>query len=204
MCEKNRNRQSDAELVEAPENGASVEAERPELVAALVENHRAFLLFLERRLGDRALAEDVLQDAFVRSAEKVDTLRDQTALVPWFYRVLRNAIVDHQRKRGTAHRALAELAAELETQRAGTDTHGAICGCIMELARTLKPEYAEALTRIEVEGVSVKRYAEEAGITSSNAGVRVFRARAALRKQVQKSCGTCATHGCVDCTCRRP
>jgi hypothetical protein len=47
----------------------------------------------------------------------------------------------------------------------------------------------------------VKDYAAEAGISSSNAGVRVFRAREALRRQVVLSCGTCATHGCFDCSC---
>jgi len=47
----------------------------------------------------------------------------------------------------------------------------------------------------------VKDYAARAGLTASNAGVRVFRAREALRKQVARSCGTCADHGCFDCTC---
>lgn len=175
-----------------------------EIAPALVENHRAFLAFLERRLGDRALAEDVLQDAFVRSIDKVSALRDREAIVPWFYRVLRNAIIDHQRRRATASRALAELAGELEVEREGDETHGAVCQCIARLTETLKPEYAEALRRIEIDGVAVKDYADEAGITKSNAGVRVFRARDALRKQVQRSCGTCATHGCVDCTCSAP
>ena len=72
------------------------------------------------------------------------------------------------------------------------------------LAETLKPEYAVALKRIEVDGVAVKDFAAEAGITSNNSAVRVFRAREALRQQVRKSCGTCATHGCVDCTCGAP
>ena len=49
--------------------------------------------------------------------------------------------------------------------------------------------------------MAVKDYAAEAGITSNNAAVRVFRAREALRKQVARSCGTCADHGCLDCTC---
>jgi DNA-directed RNA polymerase specialized sigma24 family protein len=31
-----------------------------------LENHRAFLSYLERRVGDRALAEDILQDAFAK------------------------------------------------------------------------------------------------------------------------------------------
>lgn len=173
----------------------------PDTIRVLVDNHRAFLAFLERRLGDRALAEDILQDAFVRSFDKVAALRDEDAIVPWFYRMLRNAVVDHQRRRASASRALDAFATELETEGAGTDTHGAICKCIAELAGTLKPEYADALRRVEIDGVAVKDYASEAGITANNAGVRVFRARDALRSQVKASCGTCATHGCVDCTC---
>jgi RNA polymerase sigma-70 factor (ECF subfamily) len=49
----------------------------------------------------------------------------------------------------------------------------------------------------------VKAYAEQKGLSSSNAAVRVFRAREALKKRVIESCGTCAEHGCVDCTCKR-
>ncbi|MDQ3037956.1 MAG: sigma-70 family RNA polymerase sigma factor [Myxococcota bacterium] len=173
----------------------------PDLAATLVDNHRAFLSFLERRLGDRALAEDILQDAFIRTVDKAGALRDQEALVPWFYRVLRNAVIDHHRRRATASKALTELAAELETEQSGTEAHGAVCQCVKKLTATLKPEYAEALTRIEIDGIAVKDYAQEAGITSNHAGVRVFRARDALRKQVQRSCGTCAEHGCLDCTC---
>lgn len=175
--------------------------ETPETVTALVENHRTFLAFLERRLGDRALAEDLLQDAFVRGLDKANELRDEEAVVAWFYRVLRNVVIDHHRRGATRSKALERLAAELETARAGTEAHGAVCQCVKTLAETLDPKYAEALRRIELDGVAVKDYAAEVGISASNAGVRVFRARNALRERVQRSCGTCATHGCLDCTC---
>ena len=59
------------------------------------------------------------------------------------------------------------------------------------------------LPAIDVEGVPVKAFAEQAGMSASNAGVRVFRARAALKKRVAESCGTCAEHGCLDCSCRK-
>jgi RNA polymerase sigma-70 factor (ECF subfamily) len=78
-----------------------------------------------------------------------------------------------------------------------------ICACVSRLASTLKPEYAEALTAIEVGGTPVKVFAEQKGLSSGNAAVRVFRAREALKKRVTESCGTCAEHGCVNCTCRR-
>lgn len=81
----------------------------------LVENHREFLRFLERRLGRRDLAEDILQDAFARGLDKLESLRDGEAAVPWFYRTLRNATIDYYRRTKSAHRALAQFAEEMET-----------------------------------------------------------------------------------------
>jgi RNA polymerase sigma factor (sigma-70 family) len=172
------------------------------IVDALVGNHREFLAFLEQRVGDRALAEDLLQEAFARSVEKASGIENEQSAVAWFYRVLRNAVIDHYRRRASATRKLEAFAQELETHtEPSSEIAGAICRCISQLAATLKPEYARALQRIELDGVAVKDYADEAGITSANAGVRIFRAREALKKRVAQSCGTCAEHGCLDCTC---
>lgn len=183
-------------------NGTADGTITAEVARALVENHRAFLGFLERRIGDRELARDVLQEAFLRGFEKLSTLRDDEAATAWFYRMLRNAVVDVRRRRRTSERALDAFEAELlGASEAPPETRNAVCACVARLAATLKPEYRDALQSVEVDGLPVKEYAVKAGITASNAGVRVFRAREALRRQVARSCGTCATHGCVDCTC---
>lgn len=181
--------------------------ENPEVaghtLATLLENHRAFLGYLERRVGDRALAEDILQDAFAKVLSRPEQLPDDEALVPWFYRTLRNAAIDRFRRQGTADRALEAFARELESADAvPDDTRAEVCRCISRLATTLKPEYADALQAIEVEGQPVKSYAERTGLTSGNAAVRVFRAREALKRRVVQSCGTCAEHGCLNCTCQ--
>ena len=174
-----------------------------DVVATLVENHRAFLAFVERRVGDRDLAEEILQAAFVKNLDKFDTVRETA--IGWFYRVLRNAIIDHRRRQTTADKHIDRYAVDADAIGERDDElYGVVCKCVGELASTLKPEYADALRLIEVEGISVKDYAERIGISSSNAGVRVFRAREALRKQVVRSCGTCAAHGCLDCTCGSP
>jgi RNA polymerase sigma factor (sigma-70 family) len=174
-----------------------------QVVDQLVANHRQFLRYVERRVGNRAIAEDILQEAFVRSLDRGDQIQD--SVVGWFYRVLRNAVVDHQRRQAVANRRLDEFASELEaTGDGGEELANVACACIAQLADTLKPEYADALRRIEIDQVAVKDYAEAVGISASNAGVRIFRAREALRKQVARSCGTCAEHGCLDCTCSPP
>ena len=172
-------------------------------VAALLENRRAFLQYLERRVGDRSLAEDILQDAFAKVVARPDQAPTDEAIVPWFYRALRNAAIDQFRRRGASDRAYDAFARELETHESPMpDVAGEICACVSRLASTLKPEYAEALQAIEVGGMPVKAFAEQKGLSSSNAAVRVFRAREALRKRVTESCGACAEHGCVNCTCQ--
>lgn len=173
-------------------------------LTTLIENHRAFLGYLERRVGDRALAEDILQEAFAKVVARPEQAPADESVIPWFYRTLRNAAVDQFRRRGAADRAYEAFARELETHEAPTaDMEAEICACVSRLAATLKPEYAEALEAIEVAGTAVKTFAEQKGLSSSNAGVRVFRAREALKRRVTESCGTCADHGCLNCTCKR-
>ena len=169
----------------------------------LLDNHRAFLRYLERRVGDRALAEDILQDAFLKVLDRPEQAPPDEAVVPWFYRMLRNAAIDRFRRRGAAARAVEAFARELETQRdAAPEMEAEICACIRRLASTLKPDYADALNAIDVAGEPVKAFAEQRGLAASNAGVRVFRAREALKKRVIESCGTCAEHGCRNCSCQ--
>jgi RNA polymerase sigma factor (sigma-70 family) len=178
----------------------------PEVADIFVANHREFLAFLERRVGSRAIAEDILQEAFVRGMSHLDPARlerdGEDTVIAWFFRTLRNAALDYHRRHRTANKALESFAAETDDKVSpDADLRAAVCQCVSRLADTLRPEFATALKRIEIDGVAVKDYALEAGISTSNAAVRVFRAREALRKQVARSCGTCAEHGCLDCTC---
>jgi RNA polymerase sigma-70 factor (ECF subfamily) len=178
----------------------------PDILRLLVDNHARFLGFLERRVGSRDEAEDILQEAFVRSIDRTDALQTPESATAWFYRVLRNAIIDHHRREGTRSRAFLQLAAEAEDQTASPDQEleGVMCACITALVDTLKPEYGAALRRVDLDGLSVRGFAAEAGITPGNAGVRLHRAREALRRQLARSCGTCLDHGCLDCRCGEP
>src|ERR1051325_7678007 len=112
---------------------ADSEAAR-DVPATLLENHRAFLRYVERRVGDRAAAEDILQDAFAKALVRPDQMPDGEALVPWFYRTLRNAAIDRLRRQGAVDRALAAFARELETTETVPDeTRNEGCRCINRL-----------------------------------------------------------------------
>jgi RNA polymerase sigma factor (sigma-70 family) len=74
-------------------------------LSTLLENHRLFLAFLERRVGTKADAEDILQTAFVKMIENPASLRNEERVVAWFYRDFRNALSDHYRWRDAKQRA---------------------------------------------------------------------------------------------------
>jgi RNA polymerase sigma-70 factor (ECF subfamily) len=173
----------------------------PDVLRILLDNHARFLGFLERRVGSRDEAEDILQEAFVRSLDRAPAESDSA--VAWFYRVLRNALTDHYRRQASRGRAIDGLAAESDIAAdPDQELEAVVCGCVLSLVDTLKPEYGAAVRRVDLEGASVRDYAGEVGITPSNAGVRLHRAREALRKQLARTCGTCLKHECLDCTCR--
>ena len=175
----------------------------PEAIARLVESRQRFLSFLQKRVQSKAAAEDILQAAFVRTLEKGRSVRDEESVVAWFYRVLRNAIIDYYRTQGAAGRVSEQLIAHLETHQEPDEmSKGEICECVLGLLENVKPEHREAIRTIDLGEGRLADLAEQAGISSNNAAVRVHRARQALRKQVVTACGVCATHGCLDCQCK--
>lgn len=173
------------------------------LTERLADEHERFLAFITRRVKSRPLAEEILQEAYVRSLDHADSLANGESVMAWFYRILRNAIVDAHRRQGAEDRGLERMASEPTLPSTAQDDElvGTVCSCVRSLADELKPEYRDVILRVDVEGRSVSAYADETGIQPTNARVRLHRAREALRKKVVEFCGSCATEGCRDCGC---
>lgn len=181
-----------------------VKPETPDLVQVLAQNHRRFLTFLESRGLSTAVAEEVLQTAFVKTLEKPYSLRDGDSAVAWLFQLLRNAATDHYRRSAAESRAVAKEA--LLTQHIAAfedELKGELCSCLGELLSTLKPEYEQIVREVDLDEGSISDVAQRLGISPGNASVRLHRGRQALKKQLERCCGACATHGCLDCDCQR-
>ena len=171
----------------------------------LVNSKIRFLNFLERRLGNRADAEDLLQTAYLKAVAEAGTVRDEEKIVPWFYQLLRNLLIDHYRGTGAAARLDEHLVHETQTSTAIDDEElfREVCRCMTDVIEGLKHDYHEILLRVELRDEPLQHAASELGITPNNASVRLHRAREALRKALQATCGVCTEHGCLNCTCRK-
>lgn len=169
---------------------------------ALLNGRSAFMGFLVKRLGNRADAEDVLQDFCIRVLARKHQLRDVDRMDAWLYAILRSTLNDHYRK-GTRRNRLAEaVAREPEDWIADAPTQMArVCTCHSGLISELNATESELIRRIDVGEESRESVAQDLGLSRNALGVRLHRARAALRKVMTQHCGDCCQNDRDDCSC---
>lgn len=147
-------------------------------VAALTPQLRAFARFLAR---DSARADDLVQDAILRGLERESQWEPGTDLRAWLFRILRNAFLDQQRRRGTEKRTLDAMA-PVDSER----PRQAGVAELDELNRAiggLPAAQREALLLVAALEFEVSEAASIVGVPEGTIKARVFRARAALARR---------------------
>ena len=93
--------------------------------------------FIRRRVPDDHVADDLLQETFVRVHRNVGTLQEADRLAAWVYRIARNVIHDHHRKAANSTVALADAdpAADCDDHLGQLRCQGA--GWLDEMIRSL-------------------------------------------------------------------
>ncbi|MCB0114594.1 MAG: sigma-70 family RNA polymerase sigma factor [Caldilineaceae bacterium] len=171
------------------------------IIESLLGQRERLLAYTRTKVSDFELAEDVLQDSLLKALRAAPDLKDEEKLLPWFYRILNNAVIDAYRRRGTEARYIDKYAREQEWVVEPQD-EAVLCACFRQLLPTLKHEYASVIESLDLNGGDPAQVAATLGITSNNLKVRRHRAREALRVRLEETCRVCAKHGCLDCTCR--
>ena len=170
---------------------------------ALLDGRTAFLGFLIKRLGNRADAEDVLRDFCIRVLGRKDQLRDVERMDAWLYAILRSTLNDFYRKGMRRGRLDAAVAREPEEWIADAPTQMArLCTCHRGLISELRPADSELLRRIDFGEEDREHVARDLGLTRNALGVRLHRARTALREALTNHCGACCQDDRDDCYCR--
>jgi RNA polymerase sigma-70 factor (ECF subfamily) len=146
------------------------------------EAYRAKIFgFLVRMTGSPSLAEDLLQEVFIKLATKARGLAEDTNLKAWLFTVARNSVISHMRWRAAQSRNLEALGtghgevSTLTPQHAAefAETHARLETALAALA----PKYREALLLVAVEGLSPAEAAGVMGIKSDALRQRLARAR---------------------------
>ena len=160
-----------------------LEKEACESVATLMERLRPFV---ERRVRVAADVDDVLQDIFLRMHRGLPNLRDADRFGPWIYRVVRNAITDRYRARGREAEPTGEVMAPGDDD--GHEATEKLAACIAPFVARLPSPYREAVTLVDLEGVTHKDAARMLGLSVPGVKSRVQRGRRKLRGMFDECC----------------
>jgi len=177
-------------------------------IEAILGERSRFHRFLTARVGDSTTAEDLLQDSLLRAIKQHRKLRRGESAVPWFYRILRNAVADHFRRKGSESRRVEKLLGDMQARGDDVavppaDWDAAVCACFRGLIPALKPRYAEVIRRVDLQGEPKLEVARALKITRATMDVLLHRARVALRERLEILCGACSRAHCRECFCER-
>jgi RNA polymerase sigma-70 factor (ECF subfamily) len=144
---------------------------------------------------DRALAEDVVQDAFIRAYQKASTIRSSGSIRGWLYRVAINRAQDELRR----IKRKREVAMEetLDPTDSRPDVSGESVAISRELQKHLnqalgdmRNDYRTPLVLREVQGMTYTEIAELLGWPLGTVQTRIHRGRVELRANLKKLRGT--------------
>lgn len=158
-----------------------------ELNLAYGQMRGALRHYLQRQLGDGSLAEDLVQDVFVKALKAIREDRAPRDLPAWLYRSARTTLIDFWRTHPPRGDVNAEDLPSHEEEDA-VRLHQQLAMCLRPMAESLPSHYRDALLAADFDGRKLKALAEEEGVSLSAIKSRVSRGRGLLREQVLECC----------------
>jgi RNA polymerase sigma-70 factor (ECF subfamily) len=140
--------------------------------------------FLRHRAGDIHLADDLLQEVFVKAMQQgrqFCTLENDRA---WLFQVARNALVDHHR----LGREVTELPEDIPQPEPVREPIHALSACVARVLSELTAEDRDIIEQCDLEGLKQKDYAVARGLSLAAVKSRLLRARERMRARMSTAC----------------
>jgi len=146
--------------------------------------------YLQRLAGDRATAEDLLQETLLKIARGLPGFEGRSSVKTWAFTIATRVATDHFRRPQNRARMVelddsdVVIDAEID-ERLVIDEMSA---CVREVIDSLPGDYRTALVLHDLEGETAAEVAEIAGCSLATAKIRIHRARGRLREALDEEC----------------
>ena len=140
--------------------------------------------FLLSRVRDAPLAEDLLQDVFVKALSAGPRFCALDNPRAWLFRVTTNRLIDFQRR----HKEYQAIVDEQPAKSDRAAPLSSLSGCLPAALNNLSATDREIIERCDLEGLTQIEYAAQKGITLAGAKSRIQRARKRLKNALQIAC----------------
>jgi RNA polymerase sigma-70 factor (ECF subfamily) len=161
---------------------------------ATFERHRERIYrFALGMLRDPSLAEDAVQETFLRAYRGIDSLRDPVALTTWLYRIGTRVCIDlirnQSRAAGSAPETDLDELVDAESPSLQQVVERAdMSSCVQIYIEGLSDGYRSVILMHDLEGLTSAEIAAALGLTLATAKMRLHRARLRLRAQLEADC----------------
>lgn len=140
--------------------------------------------WLRHRTGNTALADDLLQDLFLKALRQGERFCELHNARAWLFEVARNLLADQLR---VAHH-MVELPDDLTAHADDVDTVDVLTSCLPRVLSELSADDREAITLCDLQGMAQADFAKTKGLSLSAAKSRVQRARVRLHAHMSLAC----------------
>lgn len=145
------------------------------------------LSYIKKKVKDDYIAEDILQEVFIKIYKSIDKLKDQSKLKAWLYRITQNTIIDFYRKK----KYIPELD-KLENvpviQYSEDNMNEEVEECVKYMLHQLPDKYKQPLKLYEFNKMKHEEISKKLNLSLSASKTRVQRARNKLKKMLLECC----------------
>lgn len=148
--------------------------------------------YLERMVGNRATADDLLQETLLRIARGLPNFEGRSSVKTWAFTIATRVATDHFRRPETRAR-IVDVDKSPDIPDSEMDVEGQIVidemnACVREVIDSLPEDYRAALVLHDLQGLTAAATAEACGCSLATAKIRIHRARSRLREALGKEC----------------
>jgi len=147
--------------------------------------------FILASVRDESVADDLVQDTFIRIQENLDSVKDPSKVSSWIFRIAYNLCQDHfrSRKKSSSHEEIHDGLVNLqETPLHKKVEQGEMSRCVQDKLDLLPESLKSILVFADVMEFSHQEIANILGLSVENVKVRVHRARKKFKKILEEKC----------------
>jgi len=147
--------------------------------------------FILASVRDESVADDLVQDTFIRIQENLDSVKDPSKVSSWIFKIAYNLCQDHfrSRKKSSSHEEIHDGLVNLqETPLHKKVEQGEMSQCVQDKVNLLPESLRSVLIFADVMELRHQEIANILGLSVENVKVRVHRARKKFKKILEEKC----------------
>lgn len=148
---------------------------------------KAMFLVAYRYVKDRFIAEDVMQEAFVKAFKSIHSYKNEVAFGAWLKRIIINQSIDLLKKNKLELIAINEDLNTVEEDNDWSIESDISVDEIVEKINSLKEKYRLVLTLYLLEGFDHQEISEVLNITENTSRTHLLRGKKILKEQLKNS-----------------